>query len=39
MDLYTLDAALEDAKTDVKKILRDLVPPIFIKAYMKLKKG
>jgi Rps23 Pro-64 3,4-dihydroxylase Tpa1-like proline 4-hydroxylase len=30
---------LEDTKADVKKVLRDLVPPLFIKAYVKLKSG
>ena len=30
---------LEDAKADVKRILRDFIPPAFIKAYVKLKGG
>jgi len=28
---------LEDAKADVKKVLRDFVPPILIKGYMRMK--
>ncbi len=30
---------MEDTKADVKRILRDFIPPAFIKAYVKLKGG